>query len=399
MSSKLRPLADNISQLVETYDPSSANASEILRQLRRVARELEQQCVPPSELEIEFHYRPHQNACVRIAIELGIFDQLGDEPTRPSALAARVDLADPEFTLRIVRALCASGVLGESLLPSGEVVVFHTALSQLWRRPASQAYAKHQWDNMVLALSNLIPFLRIHGFHSPDDSFNSPFAYALGAKNVDFFHLLQRSPERLASFNQGMTGTATSVVSTFPFASLADADDATVCLVDVGGGRGHTTQEILTACPELKGTMILQDLPAVLKDETLQVDLTRVRIQPYDFLRDEQPVRGAAAYLYKSIFHDWPDASCRQILRNLAPAMRGFDSRLLICDLVVGQLASAQPHKALRDINMMVMAGRERTVTEWEVLLGEEGFQITHIWGADNPGNSVIEARLTDWLQ
>lgn len=101
-----------------------------------------------------------------------------------------------------------------------------------------------------------------------------------------------------------------------------------------------------------------------------------------------------AAYLYKSILHDWPDASCHQILRNLAPAMRGFDSRLLICDLVVGQMASMQPHKALRDMNMMIMAGRERTVDEWEALLGKEGFRIVHIWGVDNPGNSVIEARL-----
>ncbi|KAH6708912.1 O-methyltransferase-domain-containing protein, partial [Leptodontidium sp. MPI-SDFR-AT-0119] len=397
-SPNFRALAAHISQLVEAHDPSSANAPQTLLQLRRAARELEQQCVPPSELEFEFHHRPHQNACVRIAIELKIFDHLDDdELIRPSELAARIDLANPEFTLRIVRVLCASGVLGEQQLPSEEIVVHHTALSKLWRsRPASQAYAQHQWDNMVLALSNLVPFLRTRGFQSPDDPSNSPFAYALGAENVDFFHLLQRYPERLASFNQGMTGTATSVVKIFPFAKLAEVHDSLVCLVDVGGGRGHTTQEILTACPELKGTtVVLEDLPAVLEHrEDLQVDHTLVQVQPYNFLLDEQPVRGAAAYLYKSIFHDWPDASCHQILRNLAPAMRGFDSRLLICDLVVGQMASTQPYKALRDMNMMIMAGRERTVTDWEALLGKEGFRIVHIWGVENCGNSVIEARL-----
>jgi hypothetical protein len=295
-SPNLRPLADRISQLVEAHDPSSVNAPKTLLQLRRAARELEQLCVSPSELELEFHYQPHQNACVRIAIELKIFDHLDDdEPIRLSELAARIDLADPEFTLRIVRALCASGVLGEQQLTTGEIAVHHTALSKLWRqRGASQAYAKHQWDNMVLALSHLIPFLCKRGFQSPDDPSNSPFAYALGAENVDFFHLLQRYPERLASFNQGMTGTATSVVSIFPFGSLADVRDAPVCLVDVGGGRGHTTQEILTACPDLKGAaVVLQDLPAVLEHgDDLQVDLTQVQVQPYDFLRDEQPLRG-----------------------------------------------------------------------------------------------------------
>ena len=438
----VRQSASRISELAEAYDPSSANASSTLLHLRRAIRDLEHQCTPPAELELSFHYRPHQNACVRIAIELQIFDHIDDDsehPTALSELAARIHhLARPEFTRRIVRALCASGVLGEVELSSstgGEIAVHHTALSRLWRRrPASQAYAKHQWDNMVLALANLVPYLRTHGFQSPDDPSNSPFAYALGAEDVDFFHLLQRHPERLASFNQGMTGTATSVVSIFPFGELAKVHEAPVCLVDVGGGNGHTTQEILTACPEMKGAvMVLQDLPAVLENgDDLQVDPKQVRVQPYDFLRDEQPVcgrsldllwllrfskifirgkirvtntvgksslieifLGAASYLYKSIFHDWPDASCRQILQNLIPAMRGYNSRLLICDRVLSHLASTQPHKALKDINIMMMAGKERTANEWETLLSAEGFRIEQIWGIDNPGNSMIEARLT----
>lgn len=106
---------------------------------------------------------------------------------------------------------------------------------------------------------------------------------------------------------------------------------------------------------------------------------------------------GAAAYLYKSIFHDWPDSDCRKILRNLVTAMQSnSESRLLICDLVVDQLASKQPFKVLRDVNMMVMAGRERTVDEWEELLLSEGFKIARIWGSENLGNSIIEARLNE---
>ena len=52
-----------------------------------------------------------------------------------------------------------------------------------------------------------------------------------------------------------------------------------------GRRESHTTREILTACPELKGTtIVLQDLPAVLEHEnSLQVDLTQVRAQPYNF--------------------------------------------------------------------------------------------------------------------
>lgn len=408
----LHVLANRINQLVNDYNPSSDNASQILLGLRQTARELEQKCATPSELELSFHYQPHQNACVRIAIELGLFDRL-DEPTTASDLAGRIEGADPEFALRIVRALCASGVLHEELGPTGETVVRHSLLSQVWRQPGSQAYAKHQWDNMVMSLAAIIPFLRARGLQSPQDPLNSPFAYALGAENIGFFPLLQQYPERLDSFNQGMTGTNLPVVSTYPFSRLAEGNPS-AALVDVGGGRGHTSQEILTAYPELKGALVLQDLPTVLEGGAkLQVDPTDVRVQTYDFLKQEQPVHGAikscynikikankspgaAAYLYKAIFHDWPDASCRQILKNLAPVMRGFNSRLLICDLVVGPLASSQPYKAMRDINMMIMAGKERTVAQWEELLGAERFRIAQIWGINNLGNSIIEARLIE---
>ncbi|GFF55134.1 uncharacterized protein RCC_02313 [Aspergillus udagawae] len=74
-----------------------------------------------------------------------------------------------------------------------------------------------------------------------------------------------------------MTGMATSVVSTFAFASLAEGPETAVRLVDVGGGKGHTTQEIQTACSRLKGNaVVLQDLPAVLGNK----DDEQPRFQP-----------------------------------------------------------------------------------------------------------------------
>ncbi|GFF93173.1 uncharacterized protein RCC_02313 [Aspergillus udagawae] len=105
-------------------------------------------------------------------------------------------------------------------------------------------------------------------------------AYALGVEQVDVFHTLQGHLERLPSFDlgmTGMTGMATSVASIFPFASLAEDPETPVRLVDVGGGKGHTTQEIQTTCSGLKGAaVVLQDLPSVLGNK----DDERPRFQP-----------------------------------------------------------------------------------------------------------------------
>ena len=104
---------------------------------------------------------------------------------------------------------------------------------------------------------------------------------------------------------------------------------------------------------------------------------------------------GAAAYLLKLILHDWQDAECRTILRNLAPAMRGYKSKLLICDIV---LTDTRPdtQKVLYDINMFFMAGKERSVKQWHALMEGTEFRIERIVGLDNPVRSIIEVVLDD---
>ncbi|GFF50596.1 uncharacterized protein RCC_02313 [Aspergillus udagawae] len=138
---------------------------------------------------------------------------------------------------------------------------------------------------------------------------------------------------------------ATSVVSTFAFASLAEGPETAVRLVDVGGGKGHTTQEIQTACSRLKGNaVVLQDLPAVLGNK----DDEQPRFQPF---ADGVPPVAAANLYNQSSPTGWTPAAAGfcEIWRR---PTQGFDSRLLIGDLVMGQLASAHPHKAPHDGDM-----------------------------------------------
>ena len=68
-------------------------------------------------------------------------------------------------------------------------------------------------------------------------------------------------------------------------------------------------------------------------------------------------------------------------------------SKLLICDVVVPDSAPP-PRKVLRDMNMFLVGGMERSESQWRDLLESEGFLIDQIHGLQNSNNSMIEARL-----
>lgn len=69
---------------------------------------------------------------------------------------------------------------------------------------------------------------------------------------------------------------------------------------------------------------IVQDLPGVIEEGPSKVPAEikdRFQFMPYSIL-DEQPVKGAPIYFFRAIFHNWPDESCVQILKNQIPALK-----------------------------------------------------------------------------
>lgn len=62
---------------------------------------------------VAFHLQPHKVLCVRLAVEMGLFDSL--PPSAPFTLQDLIEYAgaDPEFTGRVVRALGALNIFDE----------------------------------------------------------------------------------------------------------------------------------------------------------------------------------------------------------------------------------------------------------------------------------------------
>lgn len=88
--------------------------------------------------------------------------------------------------------------------------------------------------------------------------------------DLGYMEYLQANPQRLKSWNSGMrTGKIGHRTSAFPFDRALELDPCGkdgIAIVDVGGGRGQALEGIHQDYPELKGRLVLQDLPSVIDD-------------------------------------------------------------------------------------------------------------------------------------
>jgi trans-aconitate methyltransferase len=157
--------------------------------------------------------------------------------------------------------------------------------------------------------------------------------------------------------------------------------------VDVGGGEGQFLRSILNLYPEMTG-IVFDSSEALRSSGPSRKKEDRCSFVAGDFF-DSVPER-AEAYLLCGVLHDWSDECAGIILRNCCKAMTR-NGRLLVVETVVPQTNSASFSKLL-DINMMVMTcGRERTKSEFQILLHAAGFRLNMIIPTLAP-QSIIEA-------
>ena len=138
---------------------------------------------------------------------------------------------------------------------------------------------------------NFPDYLESTSFKNPEDSTKNLFRYATGTE-LDFFDWLHTQPRQLDIFSAAMAassarqeGPMTSKISAlFP----ADNLEHRVLMVDVGGGRGQILDALRKARPDLKGQMIVQDLPKEIDGRELSKEVLGMT---YVFFTP-QPVQG-----------------------------------------------------------------------------------------------------------
>jgi O-methyltransferase len=330
----------------------------------------------PAELAVLEHSTQFAAGYLLAAIaELGIADQLADGPRTAPELAVAAH-CDADALHRALRAAAVTGIV--RLDRAGR---FHaTRLTQALTSDAP--YYSADWCAFVASPAHQAAWGGlVHTIRSGEPAFRR-------VNGLSLFDWFGAHPVEGSNFTNGLSGLtlteAAAIASAYPFPAAG-----IVC--DIAGGTGVLLGEVLRRHPALTG--ILVEAPAVLTDAAAHLDSMGVTDRVTLLRGDLFGVFVAAAdvYLLKWILHDWSDADCTRILRNVAAAMP-VGAKLVI---VEGLQDANNAHQRFSpiDLEMLIVTegGRERSVPEFHDLIVSSGLRPGAVRHAST-GVSVLEA-------
>ncbi|KAH8435056.1 uncharacterized protein LDX57_012685 [Aspergillus melleus] len=335
---------------------------------------------------LQFHFC----SCLQTVLHLRVHEHIpknGNVAARD--LAAAVG-AEEALLTRIMRVLTNKYIFAE---PEPGYYA-HTAMSWSMRGPNEYHLLAHRLDEPFRASSRQADALAAGGYREPRSNDSFGFHLAFNTQRNFWDYLATEDLGRRQRFARAMQAVNLNTLDVIPemyaFNKLI-ADGGVI--VDVGGGLGQVARKIQAYYPDSGLRFIVQDGFAPVDSTTR--DVSGVEIQRHDFF-GPQPVKGAAAYFFRHIFHDWPDSTCVHILKQTAEAMDANRSRILICDQIVDEASPSVP-SMLYDIDMMTLfGGKERTLRQWDALLkaADERLYVSRI--AKKMTTTIIEVCVGD---
>ncbi|KAL4781992.1 S-adenosyl-L-methionine-dependent methyltransferase [Aspergillus varians] len=329
----------------------------------------------PQDTLIQLYNGHLRNAVVRLGISSGLFRSLSQSQDPLSvAQLAKQSGASPQLFERLLRYLASNNIIEEV----GQGQFKGNKTTHVLADEKAEILASHSFDFTSRVVQAFPDFIVESGFADVTDVAKTPFQKAFNT-DLPCFTWLSQHPEHVESLQQVMKTFQSGewIVGFGQFEKEAletEHNPERVFFVDVGGGSGHQCVGVSDKYPGLQGRLVVQDLPEVVKHLS---EIPGVRIEANDIFQ-EQNIKGAKFYYLRRIFHDWPDAQCVQILRNLRSAMAS-DSRILINEVILPE-TSVPWQSAMADLAVMILlGGRERTRTQWATLAEQSGLQIAHI--------------------
>ena len=341
---------------------------------RRFLLRLADAIVPASLPMFEQSTGMMQTMMLTIVSRHEIADRLKERPLTAAELA-RMSGTNADVLHRILRALASRGVF-----TLDKVGRFHNnRLSKSLL--TGEAAASREWVQYFGSQSNVLAWADLQ--RSVVDG-QSSFDRVFGMSVWDWFEKHSDEQDMFAHSMMGVTAIQAPIVARlYPFRELK-----TIC--DIGGGRGTLLSGILAEHPQLQG--LLYDAAGVLEsaDALLKARGLRDRVASVEGNFFKQVPSGADAYLLKNIFHDWDDAHCSLILKNLATAMQPGQKILVIEQLV--EQNDARGFGPASDVQMLVACtnGRERSRDEIQKLFLANGLRLGRTFS--HPLISIVEA-------
>ena len=373
----------------------------------------------PWDLAWEHNWaNPAINAAISALIHAGVFthwaaeaSRLSDDacPITPARLAALTG-ADELLLRRLLRAVSGQHLITEVGLDTYARTAWAKTLAS---DPAFPSMYQGFYHELNSGMFRTLPaYLKSTGFRNPSDASDCNLQYWLGDPSTNLFRYIGTNPALTAHFNDAME--CHSKYNLTPWVDVYPTDDVVISssssssgfikddrplVVDIGGGKGHDLKKFLDRHPSVpEGSLILQDLPEILKTGVVVVDggeegkQKAIRVQPHDFFTPQpEGCRGARLYFMHNVLHDWPDETARKILETLAPAMEKGYSRLLIHESLV---SSEKPlsRVTVSDMTMMACLGAaERSEKQWEDLVASAGLRVVKMWRTVESVETIVE--------
>ena len=264
-----------------------------------------------AEKVVDLIYGRWRSQILYAGAELGVFDHLGRDSSKPAEAVAAEIGADEKLLYRLMRALASLGLLvedesrGFATSETGELLRSDHPRSLRYRvliaeGPEHYAIWKH--------LPNIIR-----------DGKQDGFIREFGARGFEYARTNSRYRR---TFDRGMTGHSVAQTN-LVLEALRDYEFSSVrTICDVGGGHGHLICALLKAHPHLSGFVL--DLPEVFEDPS-QLWASRLGLQHRckyvagDMFKQVPP---ADAYSLKMILHDWTTRSASKFRPIYAPPRR-----------------------------------------------------------------------------
>ncbi|KAI0885192.1 S-adenosyl-L-methionine-dependent methyltransferase [Annulohypoxylon maeteangense] len=339
---------------------------------------------------------PCTNAATKTLIDVGVFRKWVENGSKPQTSVELASLTDTDPTLikRIVRQLAAQHLLIETAEDTYAPTAWATTLGTDPSFPALYGTLYH--DITAVVFGGMPSFLRKTGYKNPIDDKNGVIQHVKGP-DTSFFEYIIADPVRTEEFTHSMEchskGSMVAWPDVYPTNTLIKgAKPGRALVVDIGGSKGHDLEKFRLRHPDIpEGSLILQDLPGVLRD--VHISNKIISKCPYDFFTP-QPVKGARAYFLHTVLHDWPDDGAAEILKVVAAAMEKGYSKALIHECMVENIKPSL-RTTTSDLTMLACSSSaERTVKEWDALLSRAGLGIVKIWKRPAAMEGVIEAEL-----
>ncbi|KAI9791596.1 MAG: hypothetical protein M1816_003682 [Peltula sp. TS41687] len=361
------------------------------RELRKVALKLASCLETPVDSHDRTLFEPHRSAAIRVASDAGWLEALTHgKPLSATELAEKTG-AQRSLVVRIMRLLAAEDVVAEvdtETYAATEKTMVH--INWGWRDGLI-----HFFEHVSPVLLKLPEYFASNGYKEPEDQSHGPYPFISDGKT--FWDRAVEQPILQEHFDNFMTAqrVGPNWIDICPidevFGPGLRNDPDAVLLIDIGGGIGHDMKYFRSKHSRLPGRLVVQDLLATI-DYARQQPHEGVELQPYDMFT-AQPIKGARAYYFRTVFHDWDDASCEKALQNAAAAMERGYSRILINERVLPE-KGVSSLDCVVDLTMLTMAGKERTRAEWDELLGSVGLRIVKVWTVTEPTQRLMEVDL-----